>query len=102
MQCKSFFCLMFNLTLYVLANSLIQVNVGQLKKVTGVVVQGCPASDNWVTKFRIQSSTDGVTWTDYTSDGGVSTSIVFKSGKSYLMSYETHKELCSIESLNII
>lgn len=52
--------------------SWIQVNLGQTRKVTGIVVQGCPQGDNWVTKFRIQHSTDGFTWTDYTADGAVS------------------------------
>uniref|UniRef100_A0A672LX26 F5/8 type C domain-containing protein n=1 Tax=Sinocyclocheilus grahami TaxID=75366 RepID=A0A672LX26_SINGR len=52
------------------ANSWIQVNVGQLKKITGVVIQGCPSSDHWVTKFKIQTSTDGLSWKDYSSDGG--------------------------------
>lgn len=49
------------------------MNVGQLKKITGVVIQGCPSSDHWVTKFKIQTSTDGLSWKDYSSDGGVNT-----------------------------
>lgn len=64
---------MFKLTLCVSANSWIQVNVGQLKKITGVVIQGCPSADHWVTKFKIQTSTDGLSWNDYSSDGGVKT-----------------------------
>ncbi|XP_067232917.1 C-type mannose receptor 2-like [Chanodichthys erythropterus] len=52
------------------ANSWIQVNVGQLKKITGVVIQGCPSTEHWVTKFKIQTSTDGLSWNDYSSDGG--------------------------------
>lgn len=50
----------------------IQVNLGQTRKVTGIVIQGCPQDDNWVTKFRIQHSSDGLTWTPYTADGEVS------------------------------
>lgn len=52
--------------------SWIQVNLGQTRKVTGIVIQGCPQGDNWVTKFRIQHSTDGFSWTDYAADGEVS------------------------------
>ncbi|XP_063066766.1 macrophage mannose receptor 1, partial [Engraulis encrasicolus] len=53
------------------SNSWIQVDLGASKKVTGVVVQGCPTADHWITKFKIQTSTDGTSWTDYTADGGV-------------------------------
>ncbi|XP_071751059.2 uncharacterized protein LOC139908314 [Centroberyx gerrardi] len=47
----------------------IQVNLGETRKVTGVVIQGCPQNDHWVTKFKLQHSMDGSTWTDYTADG---------------------------------
>ncbi|XP_062291189.1 macrophage mannose receptor 1 [Scomber scombrus] len=50
-------------------SSWIQVNLGQTRKVTGIVIQGCPQQDNWVTKFKIQHGMDGTTWTDYTADG---------------------------------
>ena len=52
-------------------SSWIQVDIGTSKKVTGVVIQGCPTTEHWVTKFRLQTSTDGSQWTDYTQDGGV-------------------------------
>lgn len=52
--------------------SWIQVNLGQTRKVTGIVIQGCPQGDNWVTKFRIQHSMERFNWTDYTADGAVS------------------------------
>ncbi|CDR06146.1 unnamed protein product [Oncorhynchus mykiss] len=54
-------------------NSWIQVNLGEAKKITGVVIQGCPGADHWVTKFKIQHSMDGSKWTDYKDDGGVFT-----------------------------
>ncbi|XP_038845355.1 macrophage mannose receptor 1 [Salvelinus namaycush] len=54
-------------------NSWIQVNLGEAKKITGVVIQGCPTADHWVTKFKIQHSMDGSKWTDYKDDGGVFT-----------------------------
>ncbi|XP_061589669.1 macrophage mannose receptor 1 [Cololabis saira] len=50
-------------------SSWIQVNLGETRKVTGIVIQGCPQTDHWITKFKIQHSTDGTTWTDYTADG---------------------------------
>ncbi|KAA8584470.1 hypothetical protein FQN60_008255 [Etheostoma spectabile] len=50
-------------------SSWIQVNLGQTRKVTGIVIQGCPQNDHWLTKFKIQHSTDGASWTDYTADG---------------------------------
>lgn len=51
------------------SNSWIQVNPGSPRKVTGVVVQGCPSADNWVTKYKIQTSTDGSQWNDYKEEG---------------------------------
>ncbi|XP_072570731.1 uncharacterized protein [Paramormyrops kingsleyae] len=53
------------------ANSWFQVNLGEVKKVTGVVIQGCPGADHWIETFRIQSSTDGTQWTNYDADGGI-------------------------------
>lgn len=53
-------------------SSWIQVNLGQTRKVTGIVVQGCPQNDFWLTEFKIQHSVDGTRWTDYTADGQVS------------------------------
>lgn len=53
-------------------SSWIQVNLGQTRKVTGIVIQGCPHNDHWLTKFKLQHSMDGTTWTDYTADGQVS------------------------------
>ncbi|KAM8828848.1 secretory phospholipase A2 receptor isoform 3-T3 [Spinachia spinachia] len=50
-------------------SSWIQVNLGQTRKVTGIVVQGCPQNDFWLTEFKIQHSMDETSWTDYTADG---------------------------------
>ncbi|XP_056147018.1 macrophage mannose receptor 1 [Lampris incognitus] len=49
----------------------IQVDLGETRKVTGIVIQGCPHDDYWVTKFKVQHSISGTTWTDYTADGGI-------------------------------
>ncbi|CAL9682123.1 unnamed protein product [Knipowitschia caucasica] len=51
------------------SSSWIQVDLGHTNKVTGIVVQGCPQNDHWITKFKVQHSADGVTWKDYTADG---------------------------------
>ncbi|XP_015231842.1 PREDICTED: macrophage mannose receptor 1-like [Cyprinodon variegatus] len=51
------------------SSSWIQVNLGQIRKVTGIVIQGCPQSDHWVTKFKLQHSVDGTSWKDYSADG---------------------------------
>lgn len=48
------------------------MNLGVARKVTGIVIQGCAQGENWVTKFKLQHSMDGATWTDYTADGEVS------------------------------
>lgn len=53
-------------------SSWIQVNLGETRKVTGIVIQGCPQGNNWVTKFKIQHSMDGASWADYIADGVVS------------------------------
>ncbi|KAK5879066.1 hypothetical protein CesoFtcFv8_024411 [Champsocephalus esox] len=50
-------------------SSWIQANLGQTRKVTGVVIQGCPQNEHWITEFKIQHSMDGTIWTDYTADG---------------------------------
>lgn len=55
-------------------SSWIQVNLNQIRKVTGLVIQGCPQGDFWITKFKLQHSVDGAAWTDYTADGAVSSS----------------------------
>uniref|UniRef100_A0A8C7XLF3 F5/8 type C domain-containing protein n=1 Tax=Oryzias sinensis TaxID=183150 RepID=A0A8C7XLF3_9TELE len=50
-------------------SSWIQVNLGLTRKVTGIVIQGCGDGENWITKFKIQHSLDGISWKDYTADG---------------------------------
>lgn len=52
-------------------SSWIQVNLGKARKVTGIVIQGCPQNDHWLTKFKVHHSMDGRTWKDYTADGEV-------------------------------
>lgn len=50
------------------AGQWLQVDLGGTRKVTGVVIQGCPQEDKWMTSLKLQHSMDGKTWTDYTAD----------------------------------
>lgn len=67
-------------------SSWIQVNLGQTRKVTGIVIQGCPQDDHWITKFKIQHSKDGTTWTEYSADGDVSKEKLLSEKHSRLLS----------------
>ena len=44
------------------ANQWIQADIGDVKSVTGVMIQGRSNSDQWVTTFYVQNSLDGDTW----------------------------------------
>ena len=44
------------------ANQWIQVDFGDMKSVSGIVMQGRSDYDQWVTKYKVQYSNDGVTW----------------------------------------
>ena len=44
-----------------------QIDLGALKPVTGVVTQGRTDADQWVTGYTISTSTDGSTWTPVNS-----------------------------------
>ncbi|XP_022782671.1 uncharacterized protein LOC111323557 [Stylophora pistillata] len=50
-------------------NQWIQVDLAGYKKVTGVVTQGRNAFHQWVTKYRLQFSVDGVTFRFYNAPG---------------------------------
>ena len=43
-------------------NQWIQVDFGALKSVSGIVLQGRSEADQWVTKYKVQYSIDGITW----------------------------------------
>ncbi|XP_037106167.1 C-type mannose receptor 2-like [Syngnathus acus] len=49
------------------STSWIQVNLGHVRKVTGIVTQGCPHTDqrSWVIDFEMKISLDGKSWTDH-------------------------------------
>lgn len=42
----------------------VQVDLGQVKEVTGVVTQGHPYYEQFVTAFAVQISETGATWED--------------------------------------
>ncbi|XP_066270084.1 uncharacterized protein [Branchiostoma lanceolatum] len=43
----------------------LQVDLGEMKRVTGTIIQGWNGTDNWVTSYKLQYSTDRITWTTY-------------------------------------
>ncbi|KAG2466118.1 MRC1 protein, partial [Polypterus senegalus] len=45
--------------------SWIGVEFPEVKKITGIVLQGCPAADNWVKLYKVQISADGSEWVYY-------------------------------------
>ncbi|KAM9776076.1 secretory phospholipase A2 receptor-like isoform 2-T2 [Syngnathus typhle] len=49
------------------STSWIQVNLGHVRKVTGIVTQGCPHTDprSWVIDFEMKTSLDGKSWTEH-------------------------------------
>ncbi|XP_049607877.1 uncharacterized protein [Syngnathus scovelli] len=49
------------------STSWIQVNLGHVRKVTGIVTQGCPYTDqrSWVINFEMKASVDGKRWTEH-------------------------------------
>ncbi|PFX33163.1 Neuropilin-2 [Stylophora pistillata] len=48
-------------------NQWLQVNIGYNSQVTGVATQGMTGNDQWVSRYRIQYSSDGVTFEFYNS-----------------------------------
>ena len=51
-------------------NEYIQVDLGQVKTVTGIATQGDPTNDKWIKTYTIRYSLNGNSWNDYT--GGTS------------------------------
>ena len=51
------------------ANQWLQIDLGALFRVTGVATQGRHNHDQWVTKYKLQYSDDGVTFTSYMEAG---------------------------------
>ncbi|XP_066294612.1 lactadherin-like [Branchiostoma lanceolatum] len=48
----------------------LQVDIGQLKRVMGTIIQGRPTNDQRVTSYKLQYSKDRITWTTYAGSDG--------------------------------
>lgn len=57
------------------ANQWLQVDFGSYTRVTGVATQGRYDDDQWVTKYRLQYSDDGMTFQVYKKTGEKSTKV---------------------------
>ena len=51
-------------------NPYLQIDLKTLHIVCAVSTQGNSKADQWVKTYKLQLSTDGTTWTDYTESGG--------------------------------
>ncbi|XP_015759659.1 PREDICTED: epithelial discoidin domain-containing receptor 1-like [Acropora digitifera] len=56
----------------------LEIHLQILHIICAVSTQGNHQADQWVKTFSLQSSTDGITWTNYTEDDQVSVKIVTK------------------------
>ena len=50
-------------------NPYLQIDLQSLHVICAVSTQGNSKADEWVETYTIQTSTDGVHWTDYDDDG---------------------------------
>ncbi|XP_078697599.1 lactadherin-like [Branchiostoma floridae x Branchiostoma belcheri] len=48
----------------------LQVDLGEMKTVTGTIIQGRYDYDQWVTSYKLQHSVDGLRWITYASSDG--------------------------------
>lgn len=44
------------------ADQWVSVDLGFVQRITGVVIQGCPSTDAWVTKYKVMYSRDNTNW----------------------------------------
>ncbi|XP_035682889.1 lactadherin-like [Branchiostoma floridae] len=49
----------------------LQVDLGEMKRVMGTIIQGRHTADQWVTSYKLQHSTDGICWTTYAGCDGL-------------------------------
>ena len=52
----------------------LQIDLGSLHIICAVATQGNSKSDQWVKTYKLQSSTDGSSWSDYQEDSQVKVS----------------------------
>ena len=48
-----------------------QVDLGFMQNVSGIVTQGRRDADSWVTAYTVKASEDGITWTDVGCGGDI-------------------------------
>eukprot|EP00058_Branchiostoma_floridae_P006901 XP_002592389.1 hypothetical protein BRAFLDRAFT_67254 [Branchiostoma floridae] len=48
----------------------LQVDLGEMKRVTGTIIQGRPTDDQWVTSYKLEYSTNQITWATYADRNG--------------------------------
>eukprot|EP00058_Branchiostoma_floridae_P006902 XP_002592390.1 hypothetical protein BRAFLDRAFT_67255 [Branchiostoma floridae] len=48
----------------------LQVDLGEMKNVSGTIIQGQPTNNQWVTSYKLQYSTDRLSWTTYADNDG--------------------------------
>ena len=65
------------------ANQWIQVALGSYTKLTGIATQGRNAYSQWVTKYQLQYSNDGVSFNDYKETGQSSPKVKTYPSKSF-------------------
>ncbi|XP_066270905.1 retinoschisin-like [Branchiostoma lanceolatum] len=55
---------------YLAIGQWLQVDLGEMKRVMGTIIQGRPSTDQRVTSYKLQYSTDRITWTTYAGSNG--------------------------------
>ena len=65
------------------ANQWIQVALGSYTKLTGIATQGRNAYSQWVTKYQLQYSNDGVSFNNYKETGQSSPKVKTYPSKSF-------------------
>ncbi|XP_019622320.1 PREDICTED: lactadherin-like [Branchiostoma belcheri] len=48
----------------------LQVDLGEMKRVTGTIIQGRNRDEQWVTSYKLRYSADGTVWTTYAGSDG--------------------------------
>ncbi|XP_078597656.1 lactadherin-like [Branchiostoma floridae x Branchiostoma japonicum] len=49
----------------------LQVDLGEIDRVTGTIIQGRHSGPQWVTSYKLQYSFDGISWTTYAGNDGL-------------------------------
>lgn len=82
-------------------NQWIQVDFGSYTRVTGVATQGSYNDDQWVTRYMVQYSDDGMTFQTYKKPGDKSTKVSPNSHYSFLGSLPLKRTFQSRDDVDI-